>query len=471
MDKFEEQIQKYVDADAAQGRIGVAVSGGMDSVGLLVALIDATDREIHVFHFDHAMREESNQDLEFVRGLASQYEVAFHSVRASEEISGGNIEEKARDARYAFFETAAKNAGVGTILTAHTADDQAETILFRISRGTGLHGLRGIPSKIEKNGVMYIRPFLELRKCEIEEYLEQRKVFWREDPSNQSSDFTRNRIRHDVLPYLEKNIHPQAATNIARLSQVVTRQEDWIVDMVDAELEKWETTGQLYSRGIQEFNLLHPGFRSRIIYTVLKRLGARTDVSVIEMLINQFRAFEGEEKVVQLSSKISCRVTGGRNPVITFGDLSSIGEHNPTGMIRVVPQRATELPGYGATLILREASLKQSGMKFTRRTKKENSKIKEVVFMNADDLHGDLFVRTRRVGDSIKPMGLRGAKKLQDIFVDAKISRHVRDTIPVLCDDIGPIYIPGLCQDERTRVTKQTTKVYRLEFEQEFIDE
>jgi tRNA(Ile)-lysidine synthase len=207
----------------------VAVSGGADSVALLrvfTALENDRPRQVIVAHFNHQLRDDAEQDAQFVAGLAEQFGLPFAlgtaDVRDEARRKGDGLEAAARDTRYRFFEEVADHHRAHFVATAHTADDQAETILHRILRGTGVGGLRGMREWRLLNGrqdIALVRPLLPVRRAALVQYLAEIGQPFREDPSNRSMRFTRNRIRHRLLPHLEEEYNPAIVEAILRLGE------------------------------------------------------------------------------------------------------------------------------------------------------------------------------------------------------------------------------------------------------------
>ncbi|MDA1053725.1 MAG: tRNA lysidine(34) synthetase TilS, partial [Planctomycetota bacterium] len=202
----------------------VAVSGGADSVALLRGLASlggSTGSTLVAAHFNHRLRPESEADAEFVRDLCKQLPVPCELGVATEDlaaVSTGSIEAAARDARYEFLTEVARRVGARYVATAHTADDQAETILHRIVRGTGIRGLAGIPASRELvPGITLVRPLLEFRRTEIVEYLDELGQPFRSDATNSDERFTRNRIRNALLPVLRDEYNPLVDDSLRRL--------------------------------------------------------------------------------------------------------------------------------------------------------------------------------------------------------------------------------------------------------------
>jgi tRNA(Ile)-lysidine synthase len=208
----------------------VAVSGGADSVGLACALSVLAGRgEAHLVlaHFDHQWREESAGDARFVEQLAGQLGCKYVKGQAGEH--GFQNEEEARQQRYAFLLEVARSEGARFVVTAHTADDQVETILDRILRGTGLRGLCGIPrTRVLDEGIVLLRPLLCCHKSELEEYLHELGQEWCEDESNLDTDFTRNRIRHQLLPLLKSEFQPSVEESLLNLAELAGQTQQFL---------------------------------------------------------------------------------------------------------------------------------------------------------------------------------------------------------------------------------------------------
>ena len=215
-------------------RLGVGVSGGADSVALLRALADraaALGLILHVAHLHHGLRAaDADADLEFVRSLAAQLHIEFHSTRidtaAEAARAGEGIEEAARRLRYAWFRELMQQLPLDAMATAHTRDDQAETVLAKLLRGAWTEGLSGVHPTVEGLGGLVIRPLLSTSRAEVEAYLRALGQPWREDHTNRDTAFTRNRIRHELLPQLEQ-WNPQIRDHLAQMAELAREEESW----------------------------------------------------------------------------------------------------------------------------------------------------------------------------------------------------------------------------------------------------
>jgi tRNA(Ile)-lysidine synthase len=220
--RFTATVRNCLERLGGQGRGVVAVSGGADSVALLRALAESTPGDLVVAHLNHLLRgEESDADADFVQSL---YPSLPHRVESIDVVSfaksdGDNLEAAARRIRYEFLTRVARETHASWVATAHTMDDQAETILHRLIRGSGLRGLRGIAAKRKLSpGIQLLRPLLTVSRAQVIEFLQESGQQWREDKSNQDQRFTRNRIRHELLPLL-RQFNPAIAETLARAAE------------------------------------------------------------------------------------------------------------------------------------------------------------------------------------------------------------------------------------------------------------
>ena len=265
-------------------RIVVAVSGGPDSTALLHMLHRLAPSErltIVAAHVDHGFRGEvSAREAESVRQLASSLgvpcETAFIDVPAYIEETGMNAQAAARLRRYAFLHETAAKYGASRIALAHHADDQAETVMMRILRGTGPGGLAGIPIRRSEKNVELIRPLLRTYKADILRYCENWRLAYSHDSSNGNRTYTRNAVRLDVLPYLAK-FNPQLSEALVRLSELATAEDDWMERETAAAFERYVMTGregcQMNRKALLD---LHVALHRRLINLILNCVGMET---------------------------------------------------------------------------------------------------------------------------------------------------------------------------------------------------
>ncbi len=376
-----------------------AVSGGADSVALLFALYLLKDKlgiYLQAAHFNHGLRgEESREEEAFVREFCQGYGIPLF-IGAAEVVPGEKgLEAAARDARYGFFDTLK-----GKIATAHTADDNAETVLMRMVRGTGLKGLGGISPVRGK----LIRPMLGITRQEVLAFLEEYSLPHREDSSNATDAFLRNRLRHHVMPLLKQE-NPSLAENMSAMALRLRRDEEALSTPVD------------FSQGLslEEWQLLPRAKRSRVAAAFLEHCGVREPeaehISLLEALA--------------ISQKPSARAyfPGGITVERCYGVLRKA-------------QRAQAC---------QQISLAVPGVTRVGTWEVECVPAQEIV--NTEDTFtvntaGQLILRSRETGDAMRLSG--GTKSLKKLFVDRKIPAAQRQEIPVLADDAGVLGVYGI---------------------------
>lgn len=399
LNKLERFVRRY-DMLQPGDRVVCAVSGGADSVALLFALYLLKDKwriTLEAAHFNHHLRgSESDRDEQFVRDFCDRFDIPLH-------LSGGQIapgkkglEAAARDARYAFLKTIP-----GKIATAHTADDNAETVLMHLVRGTGLKGLGGI-TPVSAN---VIRPMLAVTRQDVEDFLEEYHLSHIEDSSNGSDQFLRNRIRHQVMPLL-KDENPSLAENLSAMA-LRLRQDEAALDRIAAEQA---------SLSVAELKEMDPAIRSRVLEKFLKASGVREPeaqhIAQAEALI--------------FSDKPSARAAfpGGITIGREYGRLAVVSEAAPLGTIDVTCPCVIELPQAGLRLFCEPAEDQLPHRDaFTVQT------------------CGTVVVRSRMSGDAMRFPG--GTKTLKKWMIDEKIPAAKRSHIPVIADDCGILGVYG----------------------------
>jgi tRNA(Ile)-lysidine synthase len=417
----------------------VAVSGGPDSVALLYALIElgVGTRRVGVAHVNHHLRgRDSDRDQAFVARLAERLGCELHAVDA--RISGrANLEERARDARYHALLGIAAREGFRRIATGHTLDDQAETVLHRLIRGTGTGGLGGIhPKRVD--GV--IRPLLDVSRAEVLVYLRKRKVRYRVDRSNAAGRFTRNRIRRRLLPVLERDFNPAIRVALARLADV-SRDDEAVLEAL---AERRARTGAVRGLECSRLRRAPPALQRRMIRHWLA--DARGGLRAIELhhveRLRDLVVEHGEGKSASLPGGAVTRSRGRLHWNLRAPRLD--------GFARTVPYAGTVfVPGW-------RVEARTAG-RLTR-----PGPWRGVFDLAALD-GAPLWVRNPRPGDRVRPLGLGGSKKLQDVFVDAKVPRAERSSWLVLEDGASVLWVPGLARAEQATVTSATRRVLVVE--------
>lgn len=395
-------------------RVICAVSGGADSVALLFALYLLREKlqiELHAAHFNHCLRgEESNRDARFVEALCNRLEIPLH-MGAGQVIPGEKgLEAAARDARYGFLMSLP-----GKIATAHTADDNAETVLLHLIRGTGLKGLGGIPPVSGR----LIRPMLTVTRQEVEQFLNEYHLRHVEDSTNGENAFLRNRVRHEVMPLLKKE-NPRIGENLSQLALMLRLDEAYLESQTGGELPP-----------VSALRKLDPALRRRHLRRFLQESGVRepeqSHIALAESLI--------------FSENPSARgaFPGGKIIVREYDRLTLAQEKTDILPRPLNCPGRTEIPEAGlAAVCIPAETLENDACCFT------------VV------PQGQMILRSRQSGDTLRRLG--GTKLLKKRMIDAKIPADVRGRIPVLCDETGILGVWSMGAD-LARIPKELPAV------------
>jgi len=393
------------------------------------------------------LREEAIEEENFVRELAEKYSLPFYSERievAKKLRKGETLEEGARRIRYDFLRRAGERFSANKIALGHNADDLVETILLNLIRGTGIRGLRGIPPVRKEGSITFIRPLIDIWREEITQYLEERDIPYMIDRSNLSLEFTRNKIRHRVIPLLEE-INPKVKLAIHRLGEIAGEINSFIEDEVWKEKEQI-LVGKSESSLLLDIKRLfafHPALQKEIIRSVLAEF------------TNYEMGREEIERILEVGRSGGAITLPGKIDVRRVGDVLQFKKGKESKIEYEIPLNipgSTSIPEVGVRI---EAEIIE-GQHLVR-----DASCREVS-LDMEGIKGRLIVRNWRKGDRFIPLGMRNEKKLQDIFVDKKIPREERRRIPIICDEEGIIWVVGVAISERVKVGEGTRRVLYL---------
>jgi tRNA(Ile)-lysidine synthetase-like protein len=449
------------------GRLVVAVSGGADSLALLLALIElraSAGVDLIVAHLDHQLRSESAADAERVRELARALDVAVivESVdvrRLAREQSLG-LEEAARVARYRFLGDVVAQADARAVLVGHTAADQTETRVLHLARGSGLRGLIGmtedsIMSAGPGRSLRVIRPLLSVRRRQTEEFCQSRGFPPLADPSNVDRAFSRNRVRHDILPQLQR-LNPAFDEALARLARAAADADGFLEGELDRRLpELVRVDADRWTIDRRAWRELPAALQRALLRRAAAALGP-TDVGAAAIEAGLAAASSGHAGIV-LDWSAGRQLAVDRDRVV----VQSVG--SPPPLRRPVPlsmeEAATiELGPLPAALLAPGEPLARIGRRFAvLRTRRTSAPCPE---RKGDRWHADLdrgtlfaagslVVRSRANGDWLHPEGMTGRKKVQDVLVDARIPRADRELIPIVATPSELVWLIGLRRDRR----------------------
>ena len=432
----------------------VAVSGGPDSVCLLHVLHELKNElPIHlvVAHFDHGLRpSEDESETDFVRGLAESLSLPFETAkgRLLARRTPGSGEEAARNARYAFLERVRKKREAQKIALGHNLNDQAETILMRLLRGSGPSGLTGIPPCRERS---IIRPLIEIERSEIENYLKARKLTSVTDSSNLKTDYLRNKIRLELMPLLEGQ-QPQLVRLLGRTAEILRDEDDYLERIAQA----WLTRNmELSSHGtyrvpVTSFLGLPVALKRRVIRNGIGK--AKRDLRRISWdHIEAIRRLAQAEKP-QAALDLPGRLTVKR----TYDHLifsASVKKKPRPFHYALVGTGTYHLKEIGKTISVEEIK-NRKGLLLRRSPR--------TAFLDAERLRFPLTLRTFKPGDRFIPFGMKGHKKLKDFFVDLKVPLEERRSTPILCCDDRPVWVCGFRIDDRFKVTPETKSILKI---------
>jgi len=409
-------------------RVIVAASGGPDSMALLHILWELRDRlglTLEVAGIDHGLRPAAAEELELVRARAEALGLPFIglAVDVARHRRGAGLQDAARRARLGALATLAAEHGARRVALGHQADDQAETVLFRIVRGTGLAGLQGIPYRRDP----FVRPLLDLRRAEILRYLRRRSIPFVQDPSNADLRFARARIRHLHLPALAEE-NPRVAEALVALAAAAR----------DAKPTRDGGSGPTASATPDAVAALDAApALSRRVAAVVERLRARGGTAEID-------------------------ISGGRRVEVSYGAVRvgprASGRSTATAAAPLLIDRPGTYRWAAGTL---DVDVREG----TRRRARPAGDDDAAEF-DADLLAWPLTARARKSGDRMRPRGGRGSRKLSDLMIDARIARGARAGLPVVTSARGELlFVPGLRPAEIARPTTRTRRLVRIDFE------
>lgn len=466
MKQFEDKIIAYMQDHhmlSPGERVVAGISGGADSVCLLFVLLEYQRRyglEIAAVHVNHGIREEAAADAEFVEKLCREKGITFylretdiHTLAAEQKISQ---EEAGRNFRYAAFEEAAKLFGAQKIAVAHNLNDRCETTLFHLFRGSGIKGLAGIMPV--RNRI--IRPLLCVERKEIESYLKDCGQQFCHDHTNDEDLYTRNRIRHHILPYVEEQIAPGCVAHIGQTAQLLALAEDYLAIQTGAEMEKCvvfealedenrangKECGKKCAIDVDTFLSLHPAIQNRILLELLRTMSPHAkDISKVHVDALRSLFEQKENRQVDLPFGIF-----GRREYGTI--YLQIGQFTK-------PRNIFEDASFDFQIFSIEEISKD----------KDNLPIfpqnQYTKLFDYDKIKKYPVVRTRQTGDYLTIRDGDGElhhKKLKDYMVTEKIPKSMRDSIPVLAEESHVLWLVGYRISESYKIDENTKRVLQV---------
>ncbi len=451
----------------------VAVSGGPDSVALLeilhsINLIKNLHVSLFIAHLNHQLRGKfSEEDAQFVQNVSKDLSLPciLKSINIQEvaQRTKRSMEETARIERYRFLMESAQRHNATTVAIGHTADDNIETILHRIIRGTGTPGLGGIPIKrplATDSAVQLVRPLLFTWRKEIIQYLGEKQFHYRTDASNYEPVYFRNKIRLELVPLLENQYNPNIKNSLIQLCQILNINNEYLISEAKKILKNSAAEGKEDSYTIEtRFLAKQPKI---LQYFVLREILHIMQIPFKEVTYEHYTKIldeiirAGKRRHFQLPGKLYLWHEHG---LLHFKKDLRYKPCIPLSEITIQIPGTTPMYPLGQ-LVSEIIDMQNFSLEAYKKIKTKH----EEVF----DLHMitmPISVRGRKDGDAISPLGIHGHKKLKDLFIDKKIPVQERDTIPIVVMNNQPIWVIGVCMDNTVKVTPDTKKVLKLTFQ------
>jgi tRNA(Ile)-lysidine synthase len=436
-------------------RVGVAVSGGADSVALLLLLLELRAKigvVLSVVHFNHKLRGKASEaDARFVEKLALKHGLAFHvgqaDVKAKARRDKNNLEDTARRARYEFFTTLVMAERLDKIVVAHTMDDQAETVLAHILRGTGLAGLGGMHPAVEH----VVRPLLAVRRAELRAYLHGKKQTWREDATNRDTTKMRARIRKKLLPILEKEFQPAVVQHLATLAELA-REDEAFLDALVEERARTDVEKDVHSATVRACDLL--GLRAS--RTREEKANAETQRTLrgakefavsgrmVRRIVKEVKPRGGQLGAAHVRAVLELAERGENGKKLRLpGGVGVLRQHDAlifsaaedkapnSGRKGDAFERAIDLDGEENDIRVPELSC-VFRLKVIDWSAKRGETAKSESVLDRDALRSPVVLRNWRPGDRFKPLGHRNAHKLKRLLNRKHIDLTERESWPVL---------------------------------------
>lgn len=438
-------------------KVLVALSGGPDSVCLLNILYNLKDElniEIGAAHLNHLLRDEDAfKDEEYVKTLCKSLNIDYFVKRVDinrySKYKRVSSEMAGREARYNFFDDILKNEGYTKIATAHNANDQAETILFRLMRGSGIEGLCGIKKSRDK----VIRPILCLSRKEVEEYIDKNNLKPRIDKTNFEKIYNRNKIRLDIIPYIKENFNEDIIQTLNRMSVLLQKDNEFIENSARSLYEKYCIETLNYFIIKKDMFRKEDAIVTRVIrYALTNFSKTHYDFEMKHIYEICHLAKNSSGKSIDLPNKIYAENIYGD---IYIKERININNIDSTQEILL---KKDNVDGKG--ILFNNRNIEFKLLKNDANLNLNQSSL--IKYFDFDKISNVISLRNRKNGDKMVPFGMKGSKKIKDLFIDMKIPKEERDCIPLLCFDGNISWIVGMRISEEYKVTNKTKNILKV---------
>ena len=439
-------------------KIVVGVSGGHDSMSLLYVLESLKKElgfEMVVAHINHGIRgKQADEDEEYVRNISKELNLPFYSCKVNMDDYAKEYkitsEEAGREIRYNFFRKILKDVDGTKIAVAHNRNDQAETLMMRFMRGTGIDGLRGMEFETRE----IIRPLLDIERKDIEEYCKELNVSPRIDPTNAMPIYGRNKVRIELIPYIEKTFNSAIINTLSRTSEIMKIDSDFLMIYSEEKfIESLNKSDEIsVTLDINKINCFHESIKTRVIRRAIEELNSSLkgiEKKHIEDILKLIKS-DKTGKSIDITNNIRVK-TSYDNLIIEKNEQIeklSFNYNIDIGCVKTIDELNSEIKSS-------VCSLKDANVDLN------NNLVK---CFDYDNIKSSIHIRNRQNGDKFIPSGMTGNKKLKDFFIDEKIPKEVRNKIPLVLDGENIMWVVGYRTSEKYKVSSSTKNVLVLEY-------
>ena len=397
----------------------VGCSAGPDSMALLHYLNNNTNNKIICVHINHNIRKESKTEEQYLKKYCKQHNIIFEKMIIT-KYNKNNFENEAREKRYQFYEKILHKYNTKYLFLAHHGDDLIETILMKIIRGSNIEGYAGIKKISHVNDYYIIRPLLEYTKKDLINYNKKHNIKYFVDSTNSDTSYTRNRYRHNILPQLKKE-NPNVHKQFLKYSETLQEYFNYIDNEVNNNIKNIYNNNYL---DLKKFNSLHPFIQKNILYKILNNIYNNKSNIIKEKNINDILNLINNKKP-------NLYINLPKNKLV-------IKEYNKL----YIKENKKILKKDYKILLNKNITINNIEIKYITKTNEDNNSICRI---NTKNIKLPLYIRNKKAGDYIEVLGLKGHKKIKEIFIENKIPKALRETYPLLVDaNDNIIWIPNI---------------------------
>jgi tRNA(Ile)-lysidine synthase len=436
-------------------KVVVGFSGGADSTALLLAmwhLKSVLGFSILAAHVNYHLRgEDSNRDEEFVKEFCFERNISLviKNVKIKKK---SNLENHAREIRFDYFNDLSELYNLNKIALGHNREDQAETILYKMFRGSGYTGIKGI-SPLAGN---VAHPFLSFSRREIEDYLTQEKIQWRIDKTNSESIYTRNRIRNEFIPWIQESINPKIIDKLYQAATIFTDTDEVLQELARRRLLKAQIS---HIKNEYRFSLNYIKKTRPVIRFYLFK-------EIYSLFCNDGKDFYSRnfEELNAILNSNGSKMIELPNDVVVLKEYDELIFTDKNSLTTVEVNNAKEIASLRNRLTFEDTRISMKKLKKLP-TKRYQFEDKNVAYLDLDNTSFPITIRHRKPGDKFVPLGMDHHKKLKDFFIDEKVPKFERDKVLIFCDDNKILWVAGHRIDNRVVTTKKTSNILRLKIE------